>query len=73
MIVPIRCFTCGKLIADKWEEFAKRVKDGESPAKVLDELGITRYCCRRMFLSHVELIDEILRYEEARRKAAEEH
>ena len=27
MIIPIRCFTCGKLIADRWEEFAKRVKD----------------------------------------------
>jgi len=25
---------------------------------------VKRYCCRRMFLSHVELIDEILLYEE---------
>lgn len=63
MIIPIRCFTCGALIADKWEEFAKKVKRGESPGEVLDRLGIRRYCCRRMFLSHVELIDEILKYE----------
>jgi DNA-directed RNA polymerase subunit N len=64
MMVPIRCFTCGKLIADKWEEFAKRVKNGEQPGKVLDELGITRYCCRRMILSNVDVIDEILKYYE---------
>ncbi len=73
MIIPIRCFTCGRLIADKWEEFARRVKEGEAPGKVLDDMGITRYCCRRMFLSHVELIDEMLKYEEARRREGERH
>ena len=55
-------FTCGKLIADKWEEFERRVKSGEDPKKVLDDLGLKRYCCRRMLLSHVELIDEILNF-----------
>lgn len=59
---PVRCFTCGRLIGDKWEEFIRRVKRGEKPGKVLDDLGITRYCCRRMFLSHVDLVDKILRY-----------
>jgi len=54
------------LIGDKWEEFAKRVKAGEDPGKVLDDLGVKRYCCRRMLLSHVEVIDEILRYYEVR-------
>jgi DNA-directed RNA polymerase subunit N len=62
MIIPIRCFTCGKLIADRWEEFAKRVKQGERPKKVLDDLGMTRYCCRRMFISHVDVVDDLLRY-----------
>ncbi|HIE19197.1 TPA: DNA-directed RNA polymerase subunit N [Candidatus Bathyarchaeota archaeon] len=62
MIIPVRCFTCGKLIGDKWEEFSKRVKNGESAGKVLDDLGVTRYCCRRMLLSHVEIIDELTRF-----------
>jgi len=35
-------------------------------------LGVKRYCCRRMFLSHVELIDGILEYERIRAKAGEE-
>ncbi|MCD6528971.1 DNA-directed RNA polymerase subunit N [Candidatus Bathyarchaeota archaeon] len=69
MIIPIRCFSCGKLIGDKWEEFASRVKSGEDPSAVLDSLGLDRYCCRRMLLSHVEFIDEILEfYEETRKK-----
>jgi DNA-directed RNA polymerase subunit N len=62
MIIPVRCFTCGKLIADKWENFARRVKEGEDSKEVLNSLGVSRYCCRRMLLSHVEIIDEILKF-----------
>ena len=62
MIIPVRCFTCGKQIADKWETFNLRVRAGDKPIKVLDELGIRRYCCRRMLITHVEIIDEFLKY-----------
>ncbi|MEM3061367.1 MAG: DNA-directed RNA polymerase subunit N [Candidatus Bathyarchaeia archaeon] len=68
MMIPIRCFTCGKLLADKWEEYVKRVKNGDEPAKVLDELKIKRYCCRRMLISHKEIIDEVLKYVEVSEK-----
>jgi len=69
MIIPVRCFNCGFLIGDKWEDFSMRVKEGEDPGKVLDSLGVKRYCCRRMLLSHVEVIDEILKfYEEASKR-----
>lgn len=64
MIIPVRCFSCGSLIGDKWDEFAKRVKEGEDPGRVLDSLGVKRYCCRRMLLGHVEIIDEILKFYE---------
>ena len=66
MIVPVRCFSCGKVIGDKWEEFNQRVENGEIPIDVLDDLGVTRYCCRRMLLSHVEIIDEVIRFHEER-------
>ncbi|PLJ76932.1 DNA-directed RNA polymerase subunit N [Infirmifilum sp. NZ] len=62
MMFPVRCFTCGSLIGDKWNEFATRVHNGEDPEKVLNDLGVKRYCCRRMFLSHVDLVDKILEY-----------
>lgn len=68
MIIPVRCFTCGKVIGDKWEDFALRVKEGGDPGKVLDDLGVVRYCCRRMLLSHVEIIDEIIRFYETGKK-----
>lgn len=71
MIIPVRCFTCGALVADKWEEFARRVKAGEEPAEVLDSLGLKRYCCRRMLLSHVDIIDEVLRFYEETEKRRE--
>lgn len=68
MIVPVRCFTCGKVVGDKWEDFARRVKEGDDAGKVLDDLGLTRYCCRRMLLSHVEIIDEIIKFYEVGKK-----
>ncbi len=61
MIIPIRCFTCGKVIGDKWIFFSQKLKQGDSPKEVLDELGVKRYCCRRILLSHVDLIDDILK------------
>ncbi|MFX1412017.1 MAG: DNA-directed RNA polymerase subunit N [Promethearchaeota archaeon] len=65
MLIPIRCFTCGALIADKYEEYIKKVKEGEEPYKVLNSLSIKRYCCRRMFLSNLDAIDQIIPYYEA--------
>ncbi|AFV23088.1 DNA-directed RNA polymerase subunit N [Methanolobus psychrophilus R15] len=39
------------------------MNEGEDAAKVLDSLGVTRYCCRRMILSHVELVDVLAPYQ----------
>ena len=65
MLVPVRCFTCGNLVADKFEEYQNRTKTGEEPAKVLDSLGIERYCCRRMLLTTVETIQQVPPFYEA--------
>ena len=63
MIVPVRCFTCGKVIGGLFEQFKERVADQEDPKQVMDELGLDRYCCRRIFISHVDLIDDIAPYD----------
>jgi DNA-directed RNA polymerase subunit N len=60
MMIPIRCFTCGGVVGDKFEPFKERVKAGDDPAKVLDDLGVKRYCCRRMLISSVDVIDQVL-------------
>ena len=62
MMIPIRCFTCGKLIAHKWEDYQKKLKKGESPEKALTELGLDNYCCRRMFLGHKNVFDDVKQY-----------
>lgn len=86
MIIPIRCFTCGKVLADKWRRYEELCKEEDAKADadsgtgaaaaadgkalprnfdvrlrgpVLDALGITRICCRRHMLGHVDLIDSI--------------
>lgn len=71
MIIPIRCFTCGKVIADKWEYYVKKCEELENnkenskyfeepfKEKILDELELKKYCCRRMILTHVDIIDNL--------------
>jgi len=65
VLVPVRCFTCGNLVSDKFEEYQNKVKSGEEPTKTLDSLGIKRYCCRRMLLTTVETIQQVLPFYEA--------
>lgn len=70
MLCPISCFTCGKLLSNKWEYYCREVKklkksDDDSivdintnksftspESIVLDKLELSRYCCRRILLSH---------------------
>jgi DNA-directed RNA polymerase subunit N (RpoN/RPB10) len=81
MIIPIKCFTCGMVIGNKYryyneqvrkkklakrgnstsidvdkvlyltKEFAEKTPEGE----VLDELNMKKMCCRRHFLTHVDI------------------
>jgi len=72
VLVPVRCFTCGKLIADKYEDYQNKIKAGEEPIQVLDELGMDRYCCRRMLLTSVETIQQVIPFYEAMHKRNQE-
>jgi DNA-directed RNA polymerase subunit N len=62
-MIPVRCFTCGKVISTVWDEFKKRRDAGEDLGKVMDDLAVTRYCCRRMLLTHKELVDDLSPYQ----------
>jgi DNA-directed RNA polymerase subunit N len=65
MIIPVRCFSCGKPIGHLWEEYKKRVADGEKSGKILDELGVERYCCRSVFLGQTDLIELVGKFKKA--------
>ena len=62
MIIPLACFSCGKPVGHLWEDYKERVGKGEHPKKVMDELGLERYCCRALFMGHVDLIDTIAKF-----------
>ena len=62
MIIPIRCFSCGKPIAHLWKIYKERTEKGEKPKKVLDEIGLERYCCRAAFLGQTDTLELINKF-----------
>jgi len=62
MIIPVRCFSCGKPIGHLWEKYQKLMKEGKSSKEALDELKLRKFCCRGMLISNVEVINEVAKY-----------
>ena len=83
MLIPVKCFTCGNVLADKYEWYVSKVKEQKLVSKqtveemqrvryltksdmseakktieaqVLDELNVTKMCCRRHMLTHVDMV-----------------
>ena len=85
MLIPVRCYTCGEILSDKWVPYINTVQSEKNKidsdinpetdllelkyiditnpkpeksieGKVLDELGLHKYCCRRMMLGNVHII-----------------
>jgi DNA-directed RNA polymerases I, II, and III subunit RPABC5 len=76
MIIPVKCFTCGKVLANKYEYFKEQVRIKKTEQKqnennviyltkafaektaeglVMDKLNLTKMCCRRHMLTHVDI------------------
>lgn len=72
MLIPVRCFTCGNLIADKHKEYKERVAGGDESDVALDAVGIKRYCCRRMLLTSMETVQQIIPFYEAMHRRYQE-
>jgi DNA-directed RNA polymerase subunit N (RpoN/RPB10) len=62
-MIPVRCFTCGKVIAHKYDAYVSNVEHGMKIKDALDKAGMVRYCCRRMFMCHVNNIDKMIEYD----------
>jgi DNA-directed RNA polymerase I, II, and III subunit RPABC5 len=77
MIIPMRCVSCGKLTADKWLYYQRRLQelqgdafgkrtyfDGTTvpetkEAVVMKELGLSRPCCKKTVMTHVDYIPKL--------------
>jgi DNA-directed RNA polymerase subunit N (RpoN/RPB10) len=45
-----------------WESYLEKLEKGEDRKKALDELGLERYCCRAIFMGHVDIIDTVAQF-----------
>lgn len=64
MIIPIRCFSCNKILADKYNYYINEIQknkdnDQKIEENLLNKLGCNRYCCRRHFISTIDMMDII--------------
>lgn len=76
MLIPVKCFTCGEVLADKYRWYLREVRkikatndqtvekivyltkeqtDKTAEGEVMDKLKLTKYCCRRHMLTHVDI------------------
>jgi DNA-directed RNA polymerase subunit N (RpoN/RPB10) len=62
MIIPIRCFTCNKVIANKWNTYCNLVEKGCEPEEIFKKIQIERICCKRMILSNIDNQDDLNKY-----------
>tara|TARA_Y100000389_G_scaffold134767_1_gene132231 strand:+ start:2685 stop:2933 length:249 start_codon:yes stop_codon:yes gene_type:complete len=82
MIIPVKCQTCGKVLADKYLFYVKTVRELKKNSNadydedddndvvyltknntnktaegiVMDQLKLTKPCCRRTMLTHVDIM-----------------
>ena len=62
MIYPFRCYTCGKIVGDKWIKL-EELKEKKIPfSQIFIELNIKRYCCKRILLTYVNLYEKLSQY-----------
>ncbi|XP_012867906.1 PREDICTED: LOW QUALITY PROTEIN: DNA-directed RNA polymerases I, II, and III subunit RPABC5 [Dipodomys ordii] len=62
MIIPVCRFTCGKIVGNKWKAYLGLLQAKYTEGDALDTLGLKHYCCLRMLLAHVDLIEKLLNY-----------
>ena len=48
-MIPIRCFTCNKVIGNKWETYLFLKQQEYTEQEIYNQLKIRRFCCKRMF------------------------
>jgi len=69
MLFPVRCFTCGKPIGHLWKKYLELSKK-VGPKEAFKRLKIKRYCCRRMFISGVEIMKDVIKYHKIEKPSA---
>lgn len=71
MIIPIRCFTCGHMLASKYKRYCENIKNikesnimnlqnnSDVYRKEMEKLGVKRYCCKKQFLGQINILERL--------------
>lgn len=62
MSMPVRCFTCGKVIAQYEDAYNKLLIENGNKGDFFDSIGLKKICCRRMFLGYVDINAQLIRF-----------
>jgi DNA-directed RNA polymerase I, II, and III subunit RPABC5 len=54
---PIRCYTCGKILGNKWITIDKMLNEKKTYPEIYEYLNITRYCCKRIVMTSVDIFE----------------
>lgn len=50
-MLPVRCFSCNKVLG----HFSDHFENGEITKQFLEDHNITRYCCKKILLTTVDV------------------
>ena len=72
MIIPVKCFTCGMILGNKWNIYTEEMKKINENDKLSDEektqkqinlfenkLNCKKYCCRNILMTTVDMTNII--------------
>lgn len=71
MIIPIRCFTCGQILASKYKTYCSNIEkikesnimdltdNTDVYKKEMEKIGIKRYCCKKQFLGQINILEKL--------------
>lgn len=54
-VLPVRCFTCGKVLGHLQKKYMGLIKDGYTIKEALDTLELERMCCRTNVMNPIKL------------------
>lgn len=54
---PIRCVTCNKVLAHRWQDYQDMIAEGVPIETALNRLGLDRPCCRLRMRNPFKVVD----------------
>jgi len=58
-MLPIRCFTCNKVLGRYNEVFEKFLENATDDFnQFFESMEIRRYCCKKIFMTHIDIFKD---------------